>query len=95
MGRHGVRRSGASHLDVVSDRERRLADQPSGKVAQGLDDGAGDYDAACGTRGLVFETIFAVTYAHLYRWEWPSVTMLIGMVCLVAGVVLSLRVFYR
>lgn len=44
---------------------------------------------------IVFETIFAVTYAHLYRWEWPSVTMLVGMVCLVAGVVLSLRVFYR
>ncbi len=43
---------------------------------------------------IVFETIFAVTYAHLYRWEWPSMTMLLGMVCLVAGVVLSLRVFY-
>lgn len=44
---------------------------------------------------IVFETIFAVTYAHVYRWEWPSTTLLLGLGCLVTGVVLSLRVFYR
>ena len=44
---------------------------------------------------IVFETIFAVSYAHLYRQSWPETTMILGLVLLIAGVLLSLRVFRR
>lgn len=42
---------------------------------------------------IVFETIFSVIYAHVYRGEWPSVTMIVGMTLLLAGVLLSLKFF--
>ena len=44
---------------------------------------------------IVFETLFAVVYAHILRLEWPVWSMTAGMVLLVLGVLLSLRVFYR
>lgn len=44
---------------------------------------------------IVFETLFAVVYAHTLRLEWPVWSMTAGMVLLVLGVLLSLRVFYR
>lgn len=40
-----------------------------------------------------FETIFAVTYAHVLRMQWPAWNMLAGMALLLAGVTLSLKVF--
>lgn len=42
---------------------------------------------------IVFEAIFSVIYAHVYRGEWPSVTMIFGMTLLLAGVLLSLKLF--
>ena len=44
---------------------------------------------------IVFETLFAVVYAHILRLEWPVWSMTAGMVLLVLGVLLSLQVFYR
>ena len=48
---------------------------------------------ALGGQMIVFETIFAVVYAHALRGEWPSASMTVGMVLLIAGVLASLRVF--
>lgn len=42
---------------------------------------------------IVFETIFSVIYAHIYRGEWPSITMIVGMILLLAGVLLTLKFF--
>lgn len=42
---------------------------------------------------LVFETIFSVVWGYLYDWSWPKVTMIIGMILFVLGVVLSIRMF--
>ena len=42
---------------------------------------------------MVFETIFAVLYAHMLRLSWPAWNMTAGMVLLLAGVLLSLKVF--
>lgn len=42
---------------------------------------------------IVFETIFAVLYAHVLRQAWPQWNMTAGMVLLLAGVLLSLKVF--
>lgn len=42
---------------------------------------------------IVFETIFAVTYAHVLRMQWPEWNMLAGMALLLSGVMLSLKVF--
>lgn len=42
---------------------------------------------------IVFETIFAVLYAHVMRLSWPQWNMTAGMVLLLAGVLLSLKVF--
>lgn len=42
---------------------------------------------------IVFETIFSVIYAHVYRGEWPSVTMVVGCALLLTGVLLSLKFF--
>ena len=42
---------------------------------------------------IVFETIFAVIYAHVLRMQWPAWNMLVGMALLLAGVTLSLKVF--
>jgi hypothetical protein len=43
----------------------------------------------------VFETIFAVTYAHILRCEIPSPMLSLGVVSLIAGVLVSLRAFQR
>lgn len=42
---------------------------------------------------IVFETIFAVLYAHVMRLSWPQWNMTAGMALLLAGVLLSLKVF--
>ena len=42
---------------------------------------------------LVFETIFSVVWAYVYKWSWPPVSLIVGMGCLVAGVVYALRLF--
>lgn len=42
---------------------------------------------------IVFETIFAVIYAHVLRREWPTPLMSIGMALLLIGIVASLRAF--
>lgn len=42
---------------------------------------------------IVFETIFSVVYALLWRGQWPTITMLIGMGMLIFGVLVALRVF--
>ena len=44
---------------------------------------------------IVFETIFAVIYAHALRAAWPEPTMTAGLALLLAGVLLSLRAFRR
>lgn len=38
---------------------------------------------------LIFETIFAVVYAHVLREELPTVMMFIGMALLVSGIVVA------
>jgi drug/metabolite transporter (DMT)-like permease len=48
---------------------------------------------ALGGQLIVFETIFTVIYAHVWREEWPTCSMTIGMVMLLVGVVASLRAF--
>jgi drug/metabolite transporter (DMT)-like permease len=48
---------------------------------------------ALGGQLIVFETIFSVIYAHVWRAEWPTWSMTIGMVMLLVGVVASLRAF--
>ncbi len=42
---------------------------------------------------IVFETVFAVLFAHAWRGVWPSATMLIGLTFLIAGVFVSLAAF--
>ena len=42
---------------------------------------------------IVFETIFSVIYAHIWRGQWPTVSMVIGMVMLLLGVLAAMRVF--
>lgn len=49
---------------------------------------------ALGGQMIVFETIFAVIYAHLLRGAWPSWNMILGMALLIAGVLFSLRAFH-
>ena len=49
--------------------------------------------SALGGQLIVFETIFSVIYAHVWRAEWPTWSMTIGMVMLLVGVVASLRAF--
>ena len=44
---------------------------------------------------IIFETIFAVTYAHLWRSEWPTPLMLVGLGLLLMGVTASLKVFRK
>ncbi len=50
---------------------------------------------ALGGQMIVFETIFAVIYAHVLRLQWPSWSMTLGVVLLIAGVLVSLRAFVR
>lgn len=44
---------------------------------------------------IVFETIFAVIYAHIFRGQWPRATLVAGMVLLFIGFFCSFRSFYR
>lgn len=48
---------------------------------------------ALGGQMIVFETIFAVIYAHALRMQWPSLTMCLGMTLLIGGVLVSIRTF--
>ena len=42
---------------------------------------------------IVFETIFSVLYAHLWRLQWPTWTMTLGMIMMIVGVLAALRTF--
>ena len=42
---------------------------------------------------LVFETIFSVLYAHIHRMQWPTLTLTIGFILLIAGISIALRIF--
>ncbi|MCF0254374.1 MAG: EamA/RhaT family transporter, partial [Duodenibacillus sp.] len=42
---------------------------------------------------LVFETVFSVTWGHLYELKWPEPLLLAGMALLVGGVTCALRLF--
>lgn len=50
---------------------------------------------ALGGQMIIFETIFAVIYAHIMRHALPTTLMSVGMVLLLAGVFASVRVFRR
>ncbi|MDO5531916.1 DMT family transporter [Sutterella sp.] len=50
---------------------------------------------ALGGQMIIFETIFAVIYAHIMRLAWPTPLMAIGMTLLLVGVSLSVRVFQK
>lgn len=49
--------------------------------------------AALGGQLIVFESVFAVVYALIWRGEMPTMSMTIGFVVLMGGVLGSLRVF--
>lgn len=49
---------------------------------------------ALGGQMIIFETIFAVIYAHIMRQALPTTLMSVGMVLLLAGVFASVRVFH-
>ena len=42
---------------------------------------------------IVFETVFAVLFAHAWRGVWPTAAMLSGLALLIAGVFVSLWAF--
>lgn len=42
---------------------------------------------------LVFETIFSVTYGHIYKLQWPTLSLLVGFVLLLAGISIALKIF--
>lgn len=42
---------------------------------------------------IIFETIFAVFYAHILRKAWPTWLMALGLLLLLAGVVAAAQVF--
>ena len=42
---------------------------------------------------IVFETIFAVIFAHIWRGEWPNLTMVTGLSLLLIGVLVSMAAF--
>ena len=48
---------------------------------------------ALGGQLIVFETIFSVIYALMWRGDWPTLSMSIGMAMLLLGVLAALRVF--
>ena len=48
---------------------------------------------ALGGQMIVFETLFAVVYTHLWREVWPTPLMMIGMSFLLIGIVGALRAF--
>ena len=49
--------------------------------------------SALGGQLIVFESVFAVIYALIYRGEPPTVSMVLGFLILMAGVLGSLHVF--
>lgn len=51
--------------------------------------------AALGGQLIVFESVFAVIYALMWRGEMPTLSMTIGFVILMGGVLGSLRVFQK
>lgn len=51
--------------------------------------------AALGGQLIVFESVFAVIYALMWRGEMPTMSMTIGFVILMGGVLGSLRVFQK
>lgn len=48
---------------------------------------------ALGGQLIVFETIFSVVYALMWRGAWPTLSMTVGMVIMLIGVLAALRVF--
>lgn len=50
---------------------------------------------ALGGQMIIFETIFAVVYAHIWRGQWPSLLMTVGMTILLVGIAFAMRVFQR
>lgn len=48
---------------------------------------------ALGGQLIVFETIFSVIYALMWRGAWPTLSMIIGMAMMLLGVLAALRVF--
>ena len=50
---------------------------------------------ALGGQLIVFETIFSVIYALMWRGAWPTVSMMVGMIMLLLGVLAALRVFRK
>lgn len=51
--------------------------------------------AALGGQLIVFESVFAVIYALMWRGEMPTLSMTIGFIILMGGVLGSLRVFQK
>lgn len=51
--------------------------------------------ASLGGQLIVFESIFAVIYALIWRGEMPSISMSVGFAILIGGVLGSLQVFKR
>lgn len=50
---------------------------------------------ALGGQMIIFETIFAVIYAHIMREQMPTTLMSVGMILLLVGVFMSVRVFQQ
>ena len=50
---------------------------------------------ALGGQMIIFETIFAVVYAHIVREAMPTTLMTVGMILLLVGVCASVRVFRK
>ena len=48
---------------------------------------------ALGGQMIVFETIFSVLYALMWRQQWPTWSMVVGMTMLMCGVLVALRIF--
>ncbi|HIU83968.1 MAG TPA: DMT family transporter [Candidatus Aphodousia gallistercoris] len=44
---------------------------------------------------LVFETIFSVVYGHIFRMQWPTITLSIGFCLLIAGISVAVRIFNK
>ena len=44
---------------------------------------------------LVFETIFSVVYGHIFRLQWPTLTLTIGFCLLIAGISVAIRIFNK
>ena len=48
---------------------------------------------ALGGQMIIFETVFAVIYAHIWRESLPSTLMVVGIGLLLLGIALAMRVF--